>query len=177
MPNYADGKIYKIVCNETGLQYYGSTIQKLSHRLAKHRDMYATYLRTELNYVTSYKVLENNDYSIVLVEMFPCTCKDELLGRERHHADNNVCVNKNRARITDEERQAYRKEYRQESPNILLSRVRLTNNDYFKNYYLKNKEHIQERKSKKYTCECGREMLCTSKKWHEKSKVHLKLTQ
>jgi len=149
MPNYADGKIYKIVCNESGLQYYGSTTQKLSSRLAKHRDMYVRYLRTELNYITSYKVLENNDYSIVLVEMFPCTCKDELLGRERHHVDSNVCVSKNRARITDEERQAYNKEYRQESPTILINRVRLTNNDYFKNYYLKNKEHIQERKSKK----------------------------
>ena len=34
MRDYKDGKIYKIVCNNTGLTYYGSTCEKrLSRRL------------------------------------------------------------------------------------------------------------------------------------------------
>jgi hypothetical protein len=36
MPNYANGKIYKIVCNITGEQYIGATTQKLSQRLTCH---------------------------------------------------------------------------------------------------------------------------------------------
>ena len=41
MPDYQQGKIYKIVCNTTGLLYIGSTTQKfLSSRLSGHMRNY-----------------------------------------------------------------------------------------------------------------------------------------
>ena len=46
MRDYKDGKIYKIVCDNTGLTYYGSTCEKhLSRRLSRHRNNYSYYLQ------------------------------------------------------------------------------------------------------------------------------------
>ena len=60
MRDYKEGKIYKIVCDNTGLTYYGSTCEnRLSRRLSKHRSNYSDYLKNqENNFCTSFKVLE-----------------------------------------------------------------------------------------------------------------------
>jgi len=84
MPDYQQGKIYKIVCNVTGNVYYGSTIvPTLARRLAKHKEKYREYKAGKCNYVTSFEIIDKNDYSIVLVELYPCNTRDELLMRER----------------------------------------------------------------------------------------------
>ena len=36
-PRYEEGKIYKVVCNITGEEYYGSTIKTLKERLRLHK--------------------------------------------------------------------------------------------------------------------------------------------
>jgi hypothetical protein len=47
---YRNGKIYKIVCNITGLTYYGSTCEPtLARRLAKHRGCYNRWLKSDAN--------------------------------------------------------------------------------------------------------------------------------
>jgi hypothetical protein len=96
MPNLQQAKIYKIVCNTTGLTYYGSTTQQtLSMRLTKHRNNYKNFLNGKYNYVTSYKIIENNNYDIFLVESVQCDTKDQLHARERFWIESNQCVNKN----------------------------------------------------------------------------------
>ena len=53
MVNYQLGKIYKIVCNKTGLIYVGSTCEPtLARRLVKHKADYNQYLKENRNYVT-----------------------------------------------------------------------------------------------------------------------------
>ena len=47
--------------------------------------------------------MENNDYSIVLVEDYPCETKYQLERQERYHIENNVCVNKHIPTQTSEE--------------------------------------------------------------------------
>jgi hypothetical protein len=92
--DYSNGKIYKIVCNTTGKCYIGSTCSPyLSTRLAQHRNNFKSFLKGKFNYVSSYEVLENNNYDIVLLELFPCSCKEELLARERFYIENTECVN------------------------------------------------------------------------------------
>ena len=55
---YSRGKIYKIICNVTGLVYVGSTCEPaLARRLAGHRRSYKAYLNGKKYYVTSFKVL------------------------------------------------------------------------------------------------------------------------
>ena len=149
---YQNGKIYKIVCNKTKLVYIGSTIQKyLCNRLKNHFFKYNMYLDNRHHYVSSYKILENNDYYIELVELFPCNSKDELLVRERYYYDLFECVNMQKPKITLEEKKEYRK-----------------------NYHIENKEYRKERRSIKYTCECGSISMLSQKTRHECSKKHIK---
>ena len=86
MPDYSQGKIYKIVCDTTGEVYYGATTYKyLSSRLAKHKN------RTTCK---SKQILDRGNYSIVLVEEYPCDNKEQLNRRERYYIENNDCINK-----------------------------------------------------------------------------------
>jgi hypothetical protein len=90
MTNYQLGKIYKIVCNTTGLTYYGSTCEPtLARRLTGHRTYFKCWKNwtKKANY-SSYKVLENDNF-----ELAPSNNKMELHKRERFYIDNNECVN------------------------------------------------------------------------------------
>ena len=79
---YENGKVYKIVCRKTGLIYVGSTTKPLlSQRLAAHRYDYQKYLKSGYPFITSFKILENDDYYIELLENVNANKKDELLKR------------------------------------------------------------------------------------------------
>ena len=91
MPDYSKGKIYRIVCNETGEQYIGSTIQSLSRRLAKH--VWESKNNQEHG-CKSFPIIDRGDYSIVLIENCPCESKEQLLRRERHFIETIDCVNR-----------------------------------------------------------------------------------
>ena len=102
MERYQNGKIYKIVCNKTGLVYVGSTTEKyLSNRLKGHRKSYRNFLKGNYSFVTSFKILENDDCYIELIEYFPCNSRDELLVRERYYFDTIECINKCRPKVTE----------------------------------------------------------------------------
>jgi hypothetical protein len=87
MPDYQDGRIYRLVCNKTGLTYIGSTCDTLSRRLAGHRNKYYKWKAGLEHKCGSFKILEEDDYKIHLVENFPCDNKKELTIRERHWYD------------------------------------------------------------------------------------------
>ena len=73
MPDYSKGKIYKIECYTTGLIYIGSTCEPtIAKRLAKHNSNFTRWKKdnTKENYMTSFKVLENNNYDICLIETY-----------------------------------------------------------------------------------------------------------
>lgn len=104
MPNYADGKIYKIICLTTGLIYVGSTCQPLCKRLAGHR--------AKTNRARSKKIIEAGNYIIVLIENFPCENIEQLNAREYEVISSTTCIN--RKLLTDEERKAYQVKWRAE---------------------------------------------------------------
>ena len=79
---YANGKIYRISCNITGLCYVGSTCETLSHRLSKHAQDYRNYLKGNYHYITSFEIIKNDDYQITLLQAYPCENNRELLDRE-----------------------------------------------------------------------------------------------
>ena len=71
MPDYSNGKIYKIICHKTGLVYIGSTCEPtLARRLAGHVGTYKRSLKGNKPHLTSFKVLENGAYEIVLIIIF-----------------------------------------------------------------------------------------------------------
>jgi hypothetical protein len=163
---YQRGKIYKIVDNTNGNQYIGSTCEKtLAHRLAKHVGNYKCYLNGKNNYVSSYDILANSDYDIVLIENCPCQTKDELLARERHFKDNLICVNKNRPIISNVERNEYDKKYG--------TKYRTDHQEYFKQYRAEHQEHIKKHKNTKNECLiCGSKYTTQNKALHIKSQRH-----
>jgi hypothetical protein len=148
MVNYQDGKIYKLVCNTTGLIYIGSTCENLSKRLAHHIYQY----KTKLNATQSYRIFENNNYDLILIEKFPCNDRIELLQRERFHIDNNECVNIGKPISTPEERQQKKER----------------NRECVKLNYQKNREHYLE----KIVCVCGITHTFSNRKSHSLSLNH-----
>ncbi len=94
LSDYSQGKIYKIVCNKTGLIYIGSTCRSLEQRLKEHEYDCKRYLDKKSNkLISSIYVIFNNDYKIELIENYPCSTKDELEDKEFNYISNLECVN------------------------------------------------------------------------------------
>ena len=72
MPDYKNGLIYKIWNPDIPEQaYYGST----AHNVPKKR-----YSRA--------KIFTTDNHQFVIIEKYPCECKEELLQREQYYLDN-----------------------------------------------------------------------------------------
>ena len=94
MVNYKLGKIYRLECNETGLIYVGSTAEPtLAKRLTKHVGNYKHYLKGKARFCSSFNILANKNYVIILIEKYPCSSRDELVARERYYTNEIDCVN------------------------------------------------------------------------------------
>ena len=150
MVNYQLGKIYKIVCNTTGLIYIGSTCEPtLAKRLAKHNGNYIEYINKKRNFITSFKILENKNFEIILLDEYPCDSKDQLHKRERFFIDSNDCVNKV---IPTRSKSEYDKLYhevnkvkRQTQTKLYREKNKEHKKEQDKLYYEKNKDKIKER--------------------------------
>ena len=184
---YQQGKIYKIISNQTNDIYYGSTSERLlSRRFANHRSAYKKWLNGNLDYTTSYEVLKCNNCKIILVENFPCNSKDELKAREQFYIDNNVCVNKFKA-MTLMSQKEYKKEYSKEwyiknKDKTTSQRKIYRNNNKEKishhnnEYYTKNKEKVLNQK-KTYYAENRDKILEEHKQYYIKNKQRIRERQ
>ena len=95
--DYSNGKIYKIVCNKTGLVYTGSTCRELDKRLKEHEYDAKRYLDKNSNvFVSSIYIIIGNDFKIELIENYPCNHKKELQKKEFYYINTIECVNTNR---------------------------------------------------------------------------------
>ena len=95
MPDYQKAKIYKLCSPSKNLVYYGSTVETLAQRLSKHKNNYKTYKAdNNKKYLTSYLVLECEDYKIELIEEYSCNNKEQLIKKESEYIKANECVNK-----------------------------------------------------------------------------------
>ena len=134
MTDYSKGKIYKIVCNETGEEYYGSCVCLLSKRKHVHKD--------KSNNCTSKQIVERGNWDIVLVEDYPSETKFELRRRERYYIQNNPCVNVYLPAATLEEKK--------EQQRILHAKWREDNKEKIKedkhNYHKANAEIISQKR-------------------------------
>ena len=59
-----------------------------------HKSNYKQWKLDGKNLITSYQIIENNNYDIILVEDFPCQRKEQLHARERFGMENTNCINK-----------------------------------------------------------------------------------
>jgi len=149
---YLNGKIYKLVCNKEDLIYIGSTIETLNTRLSKHK--------CSKNTCISRRIIDNGDYEIILLELYPCMCRRELEQREQEWMEQFDCINLHRSYMTEEQHEEYKKQYYQ--------KYNQNGKEYFKNYRENNREKISE----KFKCECGGKYTRQNKSQHFKSKKH-----
>jgi hypothetical protein len=157
---YQRGKIYKLVNDEMGLTYYGSTCNELRKRFHTHK--------SETNRSSSKKLFEKGEVQIILVEKYPCNDKMELLKRERYYIENNECVNKNIPLRTDKEyyndnKEKYRDYYQNNKESM---------NKKSRDYHEKNKESMNKKQKEKFNCECGGKFTRIHKATHLKTNRH-----
>tara|TARA_R100001198_G_C5173829_1_gene173436 strand:+ start:334 stop:873 length:540 start_codon:yes stop_codon:yes gene_type:complete len=171
MPDYSQGKIYKIECNITNEVYYGSTtLRYLSSRIACHR-----YDRK----TTSVNIIDRGNFNIKVIEEYPCNNRQELEAREAYYIRNNVCINKIIPNRTMKEWREDNKEHIKEYIEANKDKIK----EYKKEYAEKNQEYIKqkhkeyreankEKINEKITCECGCQIIKRNKQPHIKSKKH-----
>jgi len=188
MLNYQLGKIYKIVDLSTDECYIGSTCQPtLAKRLAKHVEAYKRYCNGKEHWIiSSFHILANENYDIVLIEDYPCDTRGELHSRERFHTRSSLtCVNKIRnqgllaevgkkeyRRLTDKEYYEKNKEKVNERKKAYYERNKGKVREYRRLYDETHKEQINERRTTLNQCTCGGRYQTMNKIQHLKTKKH-----
>ena len=82
MPNYQEGKIYKIYNTVNDEIYIGSTTRKLCERMADHRKSADVKAKQHLLTYKSFREHGIEHFFIELIEKCPCNDKDELRKKE-----------------------------------------------------------------------------------------------
>ena len=80
MPNYANGKVYKMMSLVDDYIYIGSTCCSLSQRKAQHRDDSAR--QTTRAVYAHFNQIGWDNCRIVLIENYACANKEELVKKE-----------------------------------------------------------------------------------------------
>ena len=95
MVSYRNTKIYKVVCKATKKVYISHTTKRyLSQRLSYHTQKYNKYLLGQCGFNPIFRIIENNDYYIELIEIIKCDTKEEVLRRQNELIESMDCLNK-----------------------------------------------------------------------------------
>lgn len=91
-----NAKIYKLVSNNTGKYYIGSTCADLTLRLWQHYKDYKIFSKGEFHYLSSFDVVKDGNVTIELLEKVECNNRYDLNTKEKHYISNSCdnCVNK-----------------------------------------------------------------------------------
>ena len=86
MPDYAEGKIYKILNSVTDDTYIGSTTQFLCNRMKNHRNDHNNPNKHTYSFklYKSFREVGLEHFYIELIEKYSCTSREELHAREGH---------------------------------------------------------------------------------------------
>lgn len=182
MVNYENGKIYRLKSKSTNQSYIGSTAMSyLSQRLAIHLTDYKRYLTNKEKYrcITSFKILECEDYEIELICDFPCANKQQLEREEgkfiklEKEENKYTCVNKVIAGRTHKEYLEEHKEEIKEQYKKYREENKEKRTEQFKNHYYNNQEYHKERWQKYYE-EKKDNINERKKKYREENKEKIK---
>lgn len=170
MPNYTNGKIYRINVDGSDLVYYGSTTDPLYKRMSSHK---ASFMKSD-HHRSVNELFKFGDPYITLVEKYPCDTKEELHARERWYIENNNCVNKVVPKRTKKEyyhdtkdhlNEIRREQYKNdEKRNIIIARN--------KEWRDRNKEALKAARQITTECGCGGSFNSVHKRRHERTQKH-----
>lgn len=183
MVNYQNGKIYKLLSNQTEKIYIGSTTEKyLSQRLCNHKNDYNLWLQGKKNYITSFELIEYEDCKIELIENYSCNDVNELHQREQYWINQfqDIIVNKcNAYGINKIKHKISKNKYRQTDKYRITEKIYRTTEKY-KNYQKKYKDTekfkqmYQNWANKPKICIwCDKLMKLKTYSTHKKTKKHI----
>ena len=170
MPNYQNGKIYKIIDTGYTKCYIGSTVESLSTRMSHHRATFKTISHSSCSSVLLFKEFGLENCKIELIENFPCNNREELHAREGYHIQQTECINKATPGLNTKN---WKKEYDKQIYEAKKDKI-LENK---KQYYINNKEELLKKKKMRIICECGCETSVGDKLIHMKSVKHKNLME
>ncbi len=161
--DYSRCLIYKLCCNDPSIrdEYYGHTTDK-----TKRKYSHKSCCDDENNFhhnVYVYQFIRNNggwnNWSMIVVEEYPCENRNQAEARERHWIETQrATLNK---RLPTRTRQERYEENREE------------NKEYIKQYRDEHKEEIRKHKNQNFECECGGKYTKSNEKRHLKSIKHM----
>ena len=188
---YPNAIIYRIVCNETGEVYIGSTVGGLTDRMDRHRSdakRYNTWVtsgsvgKRPRPFCCSIQILNRNNYTVFQIEPYPCNTKTELCLREGDiqiqykNSIGALCVN---VRVAGGYARAggeviYRKQYFKQYNEENAEKIR----EQSKQYYKKNTTKRLFREGVKHDCAvCAGRYTYSSKARHFRSQKHQRAMQ
>ena len=140
MNRYQKAQIYKIVSPDFRYCYIGSTCERLSQRMTRHRHQYSSHQKGKHGRNTPFEIFDNygiDKCKIIWIEDCPCNSKKELEAREGYYIENTNCVNR---RFEGRTKEQYREQHKE--------RKNLTKNT---ENYIKKSRKKKEKKRKTTT--------------------------
>ena len=138
MPDYSQGKIYRIRSKNCPDVYIGGTIQSLLKRYQSHNRDFRRYLKCDTNnYVSSFEILAWGDDTIELIEDFPCNTRKNLEEREKYWIQQEDCcinINNQHRTVPNYYNSEASKKYRDTHKDIIKQHQKL--------YYQLNREKL-----------------------------------
>jgi len=150
--DYANGKIYVILNHINDLVYVGSTTQSLSKRFSAHKGNMKNKRKCNYEIYIAFEELGIQNFYIELLEVYPCSSKDELHKREGQYI-----------RKFDSYKNGY---------NMRISGR--GKKEYTIDTKESKKEYDKERRKIKYHCDCGSVISKAHKSEHLKTIKHKK---
>jgi hypothetical protein len=163
---------YKIVCFISGACYVGSTCRPIARRLHQHEYNYRKYLENKNCFVTSFIILEKNNYQIRLIDSVECVDKKQRNTIELFHILNENSVNKFHPGRDGKQYKQDNKEKINEQNKQYHQDNKEKRNEYSQQYRQDNKEQLNEKKKELTICPCGGQYTRTHQARHMKSKKH-----
>ena len=144
-PNFENTILYKLCCNSLEIldTYIGHTTNFTKRKY--HHKHNCNNINSKVYNLKIYQIIRDNggwdNWSMVMIENYPCNNNLEALQRERYWFEIfNADMNTRKPCISEEEekeyQKVYQKEYRKKEHH---KRWREKNPDYYPNYYAKNK--------------------------------------
>ena len=166
------GTIYKLHCNITGEDYYGST-KWYYNRISAHKC--STEKQLFKRQCKSRQILDRGNYTFSVLEELPI---EELKPRERYYFENFPCINqvipyKTREEILQDKRDRSKSEIGKQDRLKYKTQHRQELSVKERERYNANKDEINKRRNAKYVCVCGIEQSFVNKSHHEKTQRHL----
>ena len=176
MPNYQEGKNYKIYNTINDDIYVGSTSQMLCKRMRDHRKCINVLAKQHYPLYQAFKAYGVENFFIELLEKCPCHDIEELRKKEGEYI-RELRPSMNKV-IAGRKKKEYQAEYRENNKDYirqLKHQYRENNQDKILQYIENNKERITQHKAEKIKCECGC-VITRGCLWrHRQSKKHIEL--